>query len=51
VVIRTEIRDSAGDLICLSGAVAVILRLLSSDPEIYPVRLANGICYTSSACC
>lgn len=42
VVLRTELRDSAGEIISLPGAVAVVLRLLP-DPDAYLVRLANGI--------
>lgn len=42
VVIRTELRNSSGEIISLPGAVAVVLRLLPT-PDTYLVRQANGI--------
>lgn len=42
VVLRSELKDSSGEIISLPGAVAVVLRLLST-PDSYLVRLANGI--------
>jgi hypothetical protein len=43
VFLRHDLEDSAGEIISLAGAVGVILRRLSSEPDNYLVRLANGI--------
>ena len=42
VVIQTVLRDSAGEIVSLPGAVAAVLRALPGPGE-YLVRLANGI--------
>ncbi|HPH97195.1 MAG TPA: nucleotidyltransferase domain-containing protein [Anaerolineaceae bacterium] len=43
VVVQTDIKDASGEMAVLAGAVGVVLRVLSTQPALYLVRLANGI--------
>lgn len=43
VVSRVEVKDSAGELLCLRGAVGVVVKAPTVNSHAYRVRLPNGV--------
>jgi uncharacterized protein len=43
VVTRVDYRNSAGEVVCLAGAVGVVLRGAPDPGGVYQVRLVNGV--------
>ncbi|MBD0363452.1 MAG: nucleotidyltransferase domain-containing protein [Coleofasciculus sp. C3-bin4] len=43
VVSRVEVKDSAGELLCLRGAVGVVVKAPTDNSHAYRVRLPNGV--------
>jgi predicted nucleotidyltransferase len=42
-VSRVEVKDSAGELLCLRGAVGVVVKAPTGNSHAYRVRLPNGV--------
>jgi len=42
-VSRVEVKDSAGELLCLRGAVGVVVKAPTDNSHAYRVRLPNGV--------
>jgi hypothetical protein len=43
IVSRTEVKDAAGELLCLRGAVGAIVESPTDNSHRYQIQLANGI--------